>query len=89
MEYDERADELEQEAERLEHESKRLGQRTDEARSEWESKKSDASGAPGAASEEAAGPHNVDDPDPASGRKYGEERRTELEDATAPDSEAE
>ncbi|MDQ3934076.1 MAG: hypothetical protein M3340_05530 [Actinomycetota bacterium] len=89
MEYDERADELEQEAERLEHESKRLDERTEGARSEWESRKSDPSGAPGATSEEAAGPHNVDDPDPATGRNYGDERRAEIEDAEAADAEDE
>ena len=89
MEYDERADELEREAERLEHESKRLGDRTEEVRSEWESRKSDPSGAPGAASEEAAGPHNIDDADPATGRKYADERRAELEDAEEADAEDE
>lgn len=87
MEYDERADELEKEAERLEHESKRLGQRTNQARSEWESAKSDPSKAPGAQAPEATGPHNIDAEDPATGRKYGELRQEELEDAQAADAE--
>ena len=83
MEYDERADELEKEIDRLEHESKRLGQDTDQARTEWEAAKSDESGAPGAQSEKGSGPHNIDAEDPATGRKYGEERKAELEDARA------
>jgi hypothetical protein len=87
MEYDERADELEKEADRLEHESKRLEQDTQEARTEWESAKSDPSAAPGAQSEDAAGPHNIDTEDPATGRKYGEEREAEFDDALAADSE--
>lgn len=87
MEHDERADELEKEAERLEHESQRLGERADEARSRWEAAKSDPSKAPGAQDAEATGPHNIDAEDPATGRKYGEVRREELEDAQAADSE--
>lgn len=87
MEYDERADELEEEIDKLEHESKRLGQDTDEARQRWEGAKSDPSGAPGAQSAEAAGPHNIEDDDPATGRKYGEERKAEMEDAEAPEEE--
>ena len=86
MEHDERADELEREADRLERESERLGQDTEEARREWEARKSDTA-APGAAAEEAAGPHNVDSPDPATGRRYGEERQAEVEDAEAADAE--
>lgn len=89
MEYDERADELEKEVERLEHESKRVGQHTDEARQDWESKKSDPSKAPGAQSAEATGPHNLDAEDPATGEKYGDRRREELEDALEADSEKE
>jgi hypothetical protein len=89
MEYDERADELEKEAERLEHESKRLGKRTDEARSQWESAVSDPSGAPGAQSAESSGPHHIDEPDPATGRKYGEVRQQEIEDAREADAEDE
>ena len=81
MEHDERADEVEKEIERLEHESKRLGKRTDEVRSEWESKISDPTGAPGAQDEDASGPHHIDEADPASGKKFGELRRQELEDA--------
>ena len=87
MEYDERADELEKEADRLEHESERLGQRTDEARSEWESAKSDPTKAPGAQDPEGSGPHNLDAADPATGKKYGEVRKQEIEDALADDSE--
>ncbi len=87
MEYDERADELEKEADRLEHESKRLDEDTGQARTEWEATKSDPSAAPGAQSEEAAGPHNVESEDPATGRKYGEEREAELDDAREADSE--
>ena len=86
MEYDERADEIEKEADRLEHESKRLGQRTEETRSEWESAKSDPSKAPGAQDAEATGPHNIDAEDPATGKKYGEVRKEELDDALAEDS---
>lgn len=89
MEYDERANELEQEIDKLEHEAERLGERTNQVRSEWESKKSDPSTAPGAASEEASGPHNVDSPDPATGHNYAEERRAEIEDAEAADQEDE
>ena len=87
MEYDERADEVEKEIDKLEHESKRLGQDTDEARTEWEAAKSDPSKAPGAQSEEGAGAHNIDAEDPATGRKYGEERKAELDDARAADEE--
>lgn len=85
MEYDERADELEEQAEELEEESKRLGGRIGAARTDWEAKKSDTQ-APGAQSAEAAGPHNLDSEDPATGRKYGQEdRREELESALAAD----
>ena len=86
MEYDERADELEKEVERLEHESKRVGQRTDQARSEWESAKSDPSKAPGAQDPEATGPHHIDAEDPATGKKYGDVRKKELEEAVAEDA---
>ena len=87
MEHDDRADELENEAERLEHESERLGERADQAKSEWEQAKSDPSKAPGAQGPESTGPHNIDAEDPATGRKYGDRRREELEDAEAVDSE--
>ena len=89
MEYDERADELDKEIDKLEHESKRLGQDTAAAKQEWEGAKSDPSKAPGAQAEEATGPHNIDAEDPATGRKYGEERRAELDDAQAADAEDE
>ena len=85
MEYDERADELDKETDRLEDESEGLGQRTDQAKSEWESAKSDPSKAPGAQDPEATGPHNIDAEDPATGKKYGEQRKEELEDVLAED----
>ena len=88
MEYDERADELLKEADKLEHESNRLAERTEQTKTEWEAKKSDPSGAPGAADAEATGPHNLEDEDPATGRNYGEERQAELEDAEEADAEA-
>jgi hypothetical protein len=87
MDHDERADELEKEADRLEHESEALGERTDSARSEWEAAKSDPSKAPGAQAAEATGPHHIDAEDPATGRKYGEVRQEEIDDAEAADSE--
>jgi hypothetical protein len=89
MEHNERADELEQEAEHLEHESEELDESTEQARSDWEARKSDASSAPGAVDPEAAGPHNIDAEDPATGEKYGERRQEELEDVQAADSEGE
>lgn len=88
MEYDERADELEKEVERLEHESKTLEKNTNEARNRWESAKSDPTKAPGAQSPESTGPHHIDEPDPATGRKYGEVRQQEIEDARAADGDA-
>jgi hypothetical protein len=82
MEYDERADELEREADRLEHESKKLEEEIREGKSDWEGKQS-GSQAPGAVDAEGAGPHNIEDPDPATGRRYGQEdRREEFESAT-------
>lgn len=89
MEHNERANELEKEAERLEHESEKLGESTDAARSEWEARKSDPSGAPGAVSEEASGPHNIDAEDPATGEKYGERRQEEIDDLNADDGDSE
>jgi hypothetical protein len=86
MDHNERADELEKEADRLEHESEKLGESTDQACSDWEARKSDPSGAPGAADAEDAGPHNIDAEDPATGRKYGERRQQEIEDAKVADS---
>jgi hypothetical protein len=79
-EYDERADALEREADRLEHETKRVGEKIGETRNEWEAKQS-ASDAPGAVDAESAGPHNIDEEDPATGRSYGQEERTEEFDA--------
>jgi hypothetical protein len=86
MEYDERLEAVEREIEKLQHESDRLGDRTEQTRSEWESAKSDPSKAPGAQDPEATGPHNIDAEDPATGRKYGELRKEELDDALAEDS---
>ena len=88
MEYDERASELEKEADRLEHESKRVEEEIGQARSEWEARKSDTQ-TPGATSPEAAGPHNIDAEDPATGRRYGqEERREEFEAAERADADS-
>jgi hypothetical protein len=89
MEHDERSDEVEGEIERLERESKELEGEIEQTRSEWEARKSDTSQAPGATDPEAAGPHNVDSEDPATGRKYGEkERSEEFESAQEEDAEA-
>jgi hypothetical protein len=87
MDHNERADELEKQAERLEHESEKLGDSTDQARSDWEARKSDPSSAPGAADPEGTGPHHIDEEDPATGRKYGERRQQEIEDVNADDAE--
>jgi hypothetical protein len=87
MEHNERADELEREAERLERESEKLGESAERARSEWESKKSDPSKAPGAADPDATGPHHIESEDPATGESYGERRQQEIEDAREADSE--
>jgi hypothetical protein len=84
MEYDERADELEKDADKLEHEAEETERRAEQTASEWESAKS-ASDVPGAVDEEAAGPHNIDEEDPATGRRYGEERQAELDDAREQD----
>jgi hypothetical protein len=83
MEHRERADEVEREIDRLEHESEQLSQRTEEAKSEWEAAKSDPSKAPGATDAESSGPHHIDAEDPATGRKYGERRQEELDEALA------
>ena len=86
MEHDERADEVEGDIERLEHESKRLDGEIEQTRSEWEARKSDPSEAPGATDPEAAGPHNIEAEDPATGRSYGQEERSEeFESAQAED----
>ena len=89
MDHRERADELEQEADRLEHESEKLGESAEQARSEWETKKSDPSKAPGAADAEATGPHHIDAEDPATGEAYREEREREIEEVREIDSEEE
>jgi len=87
MEHRERADEVEKEIGRLEHESEKLGESTDQAKSDWAARKSDPTKAPGAADPDAAGPHHIDDEDPATGRKYGERRQQEIEDAQTADAE--
>ena len=87
MDHRERADELDKEVERLEHESKGLGERTDQAKSEWDAAVSDPSKAPGATSPESSGPHNIDAEDPATGEKYGERRQEEIEKVRAYDAE--
>ena len=89
MDHNERAEELEREAERLEHESEKLGDSTGQVRSEWESKKSDPSKAPGAADAESTGPHNIDSEDPATGERHGERRQEEIDRVVESDSEEE
>jgi hypothetical protein len=81
MEHHERADELEREADAAGEASERLEQEVDEARSDWESKKSDQR-VPGATSEQGAGPHQLEgEEDPATGDEKAEERQDELEEA--------
>ena len=81
MEHHERADELEREAEAAGEASERLEQDLDEARSDWESKKSDQR-VPGAVGEDGAGPHQLEgEKDPATGDEKAEERQEELEEA--------
>jgi hypothetical protein len=89
MDHNERADELEREAESLARESEKLGESTDKARSEWETKKSDPSKAPGAADPESTGPHHIDAEDPATGERYGEKRQEEIDEVVGADSEDE
>lgn len=89
MDHNERADELEGEIDRLEHESKKAGESAEQARSDWEAKKSEPTKAPGAADPEASGPHHIESEDPATGEPYGERRRQEIEDAKEIDSEEE
>lgn len=88
MEHQDRADELERLADRAEQESERVGRRIEDARSDWEAKKSDAS-VPGAASPEASGPHAIDAEDPATGEQKGDERAAERDDAARADAERE
>jgi hypothetical protein len=88
MEHHDRADELEQEADRAGEASERLEQEVEDARSDWDAKKSDER-APGAVEEEAAGPHNLDSEDPATGERRGEERQEELEQAAQAEAERE
>jgi hypothetical protein len=81
MEHHERADELEREAEDAAEASERLEGEVDEARSDWEAKKSDQR-TPGAADPEGTGPHHLEgEEDPATGDEYASERQEELVDA--------
>jgi hypothetical protein len=80
VENDEQAQRLEEQGDAMEGASEQLGKRIDQAREDWESKKS-GTGAPGAVSPEAAGPHNLDAEDPATGERKGEEREDEREEA--------
>ena len=88
MEHHERADELEEEAGGAAEASERLERDIDEARSDWEAKKSDPS-APGAVDPEAAGPHELDEKDPVTGEVKGEDRQSELEEAARSEAEDE
>jgi hypothetical protein len=88
MEHTERSEELQHEADGLEEQSDRLGSEIEETGSDWEAKKSDTA-VPGAASEEAAGPHNIDAEDPATGERKGEEREAERDDVLREDAEQE
>jgi hypothetical protein len=81
MDHQERADELEREADAAEQPSKQLDQEIEEARSDWEAKKSDLQ-VPGAVEERGAGPHQLEgEEDPATGDEKAEERQDELEEA--------
>jgi hypothetical protein len=88
MEHHDRADELEREADDAGERSERLEREVEDARSDWEAKKSDES-APGAVEAEAAGPHNLDSEDPATGESKGEERQEEVEEAAQASAEEE
>jgi hypothetical protein len=88
MEHHERADELEREADAAGEASERLEQEVDEARSDWESKKSDQR-VPGAAGDRGAGPHQLEgEEDPATGDEKAEERQAELEEAAQSDAQS-
>jgi hypothetical protein len=88
MEHEEQAEQLEKEADAMEEASEKVGEEIDQARSDWESKKS-AADAPGAASPEAAGAHNLESEDPATGERKGEERSKERDEALRADAERE
>ena len=88
MEHHERADELEREADAAHEPSEQLEQEIEDVRSDWEAKKSDES-APGAVEPEAAGPHNIDAEDPATGEAKGDERQHEVEEAARASAERE
>jgi hypothetical protein len=88
MEHHERADELEQEAAHAGEASERLEQEVEDARSDWDAKKSDQS-VPGAVESEAAGPHNLEGEDPATGETKADERQEEVEAAAQADAERE
>ena len=88
MEHEERADELERDADDAEEVKDRLGQDIEDTRSDWEGKKS-STGAPGATDPESAGPHHIDEEDPASEEPKGEEREAERKEAREIDAELE
>jgi len=88
MEHHERADELEEEAGGAAEASERLERDIEEARSDWEAKKSDQS-APGAVEPEASGPHQLDEEDPVTGEAKGEDRQSELQEAARSEAEDE
>ncbi|MEA2368736.1 MAG: hypothetical protein QOG41_1932 [Thermoleophilaceae bacterium] len=86
MEHQDRADELEREADGAAEASERLEEDVEEARSDWEARKSDQS-TPGAADPEATGPHHLEGDDPAAGESKRDERQAEVEDAAQADAE--
>ncbi len=88
MEHHDQADDLEREADHLEEASGGLKDDIEEAGSDWESRKSDTS-VPGAADPEESGPHNLEDEDPVSGERKGEERADERDEALRRDAERE
>jgi len=88
MEHHERADELEEEAGGAAEASERLERDIEEARSDWDAKKSDQS-APGAAEPQASGPHQLDEEDPVTGEAKGDDRQSELEEAARSEAEDE
>ena len=88
MEHHDRADELEQEADRAGEASERLKEDVDDARSDWEAKKSEQR-VPGAVEAEDAGPHQLEGEDPATGETKADERQEEVEAAAESDAERE
>ena len=88
MEHHDRADELEREAEAAGEASEKLEQDLEEARSDWEAKKSDLQ-VPGAVEERGAGPHQLEgEEDPATGDEKADERKDELQEAAQSEAES-